>query len=210
MTASIWYGLSRTILSQNNNSFNMVWGSFKLVWVIPYHSIPHKILMLIYKTFSIILSKLINLSFENGIYFERLKISQVIPIYKNSDDPLDMNNYRPISLLSNINKIVEKIMHTRLSSFLEKQNNIYIKQYGFRKNHSTIHALINLTEHVKQALDNNEFACGIFIDLKKAFDTVSHSILLKKLHHYGIRGISNAWFESYLTNRTQLVSLNNV
>ena len=108
------------------------------------HSIPHKILMLIYKTFSIILSKLINLSFENGIYFERLKISQVIPIYKNSDDPLDMNNYRPISLLSNINKIVEKIMHTRLSSFLEKQNNIYIKQYGFRKNHSTIHALINL------------------------------------------------------------------
>ena len=155
------------------------------------HSIPHKILLLIHRSFSTTLSRLINLSFEKGIYFERLKVSQVLPVYKNSDDPLDMNNYRPISLLSNI-KIVEKLMHTRLSSFLEKQKSIYIKQYGFRKNHSTIHALIKLTEHVKQALDNNEFACGVFIDLKKAFDTVSHNILLKKLYHYGIRGTGNA------------------
>ena len=173
------------------------------------NSIHHKILLLIHQTFSSTLARLINLSFKNGIYFERLKISQVLPIYKNSDNPMDMNSYRPISLLSNINKIVEKIMHNRMTSFLDKQNIIYAKQYGFRKNHSTIHALIKLTEYAKYAIDNNEFACGIFIDLKKAFDTVSHTILLKKLSHYGFRGTSNAWFKSYLTKRTQFVSINN-
>ena len=96
-----------------------------------------------------------------------------------------------------------------MTSFLDKQNSIYSKQYGFRKNHSTIHALIKLTEHAKLAIDKNEFACGIFIDLKKAFDSVSHNILLKKLSHYGFRGNSNAWFKSYLTNRTQFVTINN-
>ena len=171
-------------------------------------SIPYKILHLIKRSFSPVLSSLINKSFEQGIYFERLKTSKVLPIYKENDSKLDMNNYRPISLLSNINKIVEKLMFTRLYSFLEKNNSIYLKQFGFRKNHSTTHALFSLTEQVRLALDKNEIACGVFIDLKKAFDTVSHDILIKKLDYYGIRGVANRWFESYLTKRTQFVSIN--
>jgi hypothetical protein len=141
-------------------------------------------LLIIQKTFSLTLSKLINRSFVQGTYFERLKTSKVLPIYKNSDNLLDVNNYRPISLLSNINKIIEKLMYSQMHSFLEKQNSIYHNQFGFRKKHPTVHALTKLTEQVKLGLDNNEFACGIFIDLKKAFDTVDHSILLSKLYHY--------------------------
>ena len=170
-------------------------------------SIPYGILQLIKRSFSNTLSILINKSFENGIYFERMKTSKVLPLFKNSDNRLDMNNYRPISLLSNINKIFEKLMHSRLYSFLEKHKCIFNSQFGFRKNHSTEHALFSLTEKVRSALDKNEISCGIFIDLKKAFDTVSHSILLKKLDYYGIRGVGNDWFKSYLTNRNQFVDI---
>ena len=74
-------------------------------------------------------------------------------------------------------------------------------QFGFRKNFSTAHAIINLTDSIENAFDKNKLACGVFIDLKKAFDTVGHEILLKKLCHYGIREIANDWFKSYFTNR---------
>ena len=87
---------------------------------------------------------------------------------------LHYNNYRPISLLSNINKIYEKIMYTRVYNFLNIHNCIYNLQFGFREYHSTNHALLNLTEHIREDLDNNRFACVIFIDLQKAFDTVDH------------------------------------
>ena len=81
-------------------------------------------------------------------------------------------------------------------------------QFGFRTGHSTDHALISLTETIKSSLDKNRFGCGIFIDLQKAFDTVNHDILLKKLEHYGIRGTALSWFQSYLSNRKQFVSIN--
>ena len=83
---------------------------------------------------------------------------------------------------------------------------IYSLQFGFRKKHSTNHALIDITETIRQALDNKKFACGIFVDLQKAFDTVNHDILIDKLEHYGIRGTANNWFASYLKNRSQFVS----
>ena len=98
-------------------------------------------------------------------------------------------------------------MHVRLYNFLEVQGLIFKNQFGFRKKHSTTHALIDLTEDIRKAIDENKFACGVFIDLQKAFDTVDHNILLKKLEHYGIRGIANEWFRSYLTNRKQFVSI---
>ena len=154
------------------------------------------------------LSILINLSFEKAFYFGNMKIAKVLPVYKDKGNILDTSNYRPISLLSNINKIIEKLLYERLYSFLTLHNVIYINKNGFRKNHSTIHALISLTEDIRNAIDNNNVACGIFIDLKKAVDTVDHAILLKKLSHYGIRGLANAWFKSYLNNRQQFVSLN--
>ena len=117
-------------------------------------------------------------------------------------------NYRPISLLSNINKIFEKLVHERLYCFLEMHECIYELQFGFRAKHSTNHALMSLTEMVRNALDNSNFACGIFVDFQKAFDTVDHEILLQKLEHYGIRGLANKWFKSYLSNRKQYVSVN--
>ena len=99
-------------------------------------------------------------------------------------------------------------MHDRLYCFLEKYECIYNLQFGFRKGHSTTHSLLHLTEDIRKAIDENKFAIGVFIDLQKAFDTVDHNILLKKLHHYGIRGTANKWFDSYLSNRSQFVTIN--
>ena len=100
-------------------------------------------------------------------------------------------------------------MHTRLSKFLEDNKCLFSKQFGFRNKHSTTHALIDLTETIRKSLDDNEFACEVFLDLKKAFDTVNHKILLKKLEHYGVRGHAIKWFTSYLTGRKQYTSTNN-
>ena len=98
-------------------------------------------------------------------------------------------------------------MYSTVIQFLEKSNCIYPLQFGFRKNHSTNDTLINITENSRSALHNGKFACGIFVYLQKAFDTVDLIILLKKLEHYGIRGIGNSWFKSYLDNRSQFVSI---
>ena len=98
-------------------------------------------------------------------------------------------------------------MYQRVFKFLSANGCFYDLQFGFRDHHSTSHSLISLTEKIRKALDNNNFACGIFIDLKKAFDTVDHNILLSKLEHYGIRGVANNWFSSYLSNRQQHVSI---
>ena len=172
------------------------------------YSIPTEILKIIKQNICYPLKEIINMSFATGVYPDKLKIAKVIPIYKNKGDELLVSNYRPISLLSNINKIFEKLVYSRLYSFFNLHNCIYELQFGFRANHSTNHALFSLTEEIRKALDNNNFACGIFIDLQKAFDTVDHKILLRKLEHYGIRGIANGWFKSYLSNRQQFVSIN--
>ena len=105
---------------------------------------------------------------------------------------------------------MEKLIFKRVYEFLEKYNCLYNLQFGFRSKHSTIHALINITECVRLALDEGKYACGIFVDLQKAFDTVNHKILLDKLSHYGIRGNMNEWFKSYLQGRNQIVSINGV
>ena len=98
-------------------------------------------------------------------------------------------------------------MYSRIIKFLENSKCIYSLQFGFRQQHSTNHALINISENIRNALDSGQFACGIFVDLQKAFDTVDHEILLNKLNHYGIRGIPNSWFKSYLSFRSQYVSI---
>ena len=98
-------------------------------------------------------------------------------------------------------------MHSRLIEFLEERQILYYKESGFWKDCSTNHPILNLLEIIQKALDDKQIPFGIFIDLEKAFDTVSHDILLEKLDHYGIRGISNDWFSSYLSDRSQFVSI---
>ena len=99
-------------------------------------------------------------------------------------------------------------MYKRLYIFLDNKNIIDDLQFGFRQQYSTSHALINITENIRKALDDGNIGCGVFVDLQKAFDTVDHQILSAKLSHYGIRGVSNDWFKSYLSNRSQYVSIN--
>ena len=169
--------------------------------------LPTKILKLLKNDISLQLTNIFNLSFSTGVFPSGLKIAKVIPIHK-KESKLKCSNYRPISLLSNLDKILEKLMHNRIYEFLEKYKLIYPLQFGFRQHYSTSYALLNLTESIMKALDEGNFACGIFVDLEKAFDTVDHNILLKELDHYGVRAISNKWFESYLTDRKQFASIN--
>ena len=171
------------------------------------NSIPMKILKTLSPLLSSPLSQIINESFQSGIFPDKMKLAKVIPLFK-KDCPLTASNYRPISLLSVFSKIIEKVMYERLYKFLEKHEILYSLQFGFRASHSINHALVSLTEAIKNSLDNRKFGCGIFIDLQKAFDTVNHDILLTKLDHYGIRGTVFDWFKSYLSGRKQYVSVN--
>ena len=99
-------------------------------------------------------------------------------------------------------------MYKRLYTFLNNNNIIYNLLFGFRQQYSTSHALTNITENIRKAHDDGNIGCGVFVELQKAFDTADHQILLAKLNHYGIRGVSNDWFKSYLSNRNQYVSIN--
>ena len=154
-----------------------------------------------------LISSLINDSFLCGIFPSKLKLAKVTPVFKKGSRQ-DKDNYRPISVLSIFSKIFEKAMFKRLYGYLESRNILYPLQFGFRQKCSTNHALIQITESIHNSTENNEFGCGIFIDLKKAFDTVNHSILLSKLNHYGVRGKAYDWFQSYLSNREQFVCIN--
>ena len=145
------------------------------------NSIPTDVFHLIKLSVAKPLVEIINLSFEKGIYIEDLKISRIIPIFKDKGSDLHYINYRPISLLSNINKIIEKLMNERLYSFLQKYRCIYEMQFGFRRGHSTNHALIDLTEDIRKAIDDNLYSVGVFIDLQKAFDTVDQSLIIMEL-----------------------------
>jgi hypothetical protein len=137
-----------------------------------------------------------------------LKLAKIIPLFKAGCQSC-VNNYRPIALLSVFDKILEKLMYKRLISYIENKNILFKNQFGFRSNHSTIQAVLSITDKIQQAIENKKYSCGIFLDLSKAFDTVDHVILLQKLECYGIRGIVKNWFESYLCDRKQYVSIGN-
>ena len=133
-----------------------------------------------------------------------MKKAEVVPIYK-SNDVKYATNYRPISLISNFAKILEKILKTRIYSFIDIHKIIDSHQFGFQSNKGTEHALKCVTDQIYNAVDNNKPCIAIFLDLAKAFDTVNHKILLKKLYNYGFRGIAYNLIESYLTDRKQVV-----
>jgi hypothetical protein len=153
------------------------------------------------------LSHIFNLSTSTGIFPSMLKTSRTVPIFK-AGSPLLCDNYRPISLLSTLSKLLEKIVCSQLVAHLEDNNLIYDHQYGFQHSKSTQHNLIQITNYIHTALNDKKYAIGIFLDLKKAFDVCSHDILLRKLHKLGIRDTALQWFTSYLHGRQQKVDIN--
>ena len=141
-----------------------------------------------------------------GIVPDSLKVSKVTPVDKGGSQS-DSSNFRPISTLSALTQVFEKLVYKQFINYIEKHDILFQFQFGFRKGHSTAQAVSEIADSLRNAIDSNLFTCGVFIDFSKAFDTVNHQILLKKLESYGIRGTPLKWFTSYLENRQQYVTV---
>ena len=170
--------------------------------------VPNKLIKLASGPLSVPFTKIYNESIAIGVVPEIFKISRVTPIFK-SGTVTELGNYRPIAVISPFSKILERLVYNQLMSFLEKQCLLFDFQFGFRKEYSTEHAILETLENFKTAKDDNKITCGIFLDFSKAFDMINHHILLEKLKKYGIRGLPHAWFASYITNRRQYVKIGN-
>ena len=147
------------------------------------------------------LNIIFNQSIHKGEFPTQMKKAEIIPLYKGKEVDIVIN-YRPVSLLITISKVLEKLMYLRTSSFLEKHCIFYSSQYGFRANHSCEHAIMEMVGHVIQAQEEQLYSMGIYLDLSKAFNTLDHKLLLQKLERYGIRGPAHDWYRSYLHRRS--------
>ena len=167
-----------------------------------------KILKSISNLVSFPLSEIINQSLINSNFPDSLKIARITPLFKEGDKT-DVNNYRPISVLPIFSKIFEKVVYKQLYEYLEVNSFLDNNQFGFRARKSTTHAIVNYLQYIYDNLDSGNLVFSIFLDFRKAFDSVNHHILLSKLEAYGIRGQAVDWFRSYLSNRKQYVFVNN-
>ena len=150
---------------------------------------------------------IVNQCFHTGTFPDKLKTAKVTPIYKKDEETL-LSNYRPVSILPSVSKVFEKIIYNQLYQFFTDQKLFYQSQYGFRQNHSTELAAIELVQKLTSEMDNNEIPINIYLDLSKAFDTLDHSILLEKLKIYGVKDQAFNLLSSYLSNRMQYVEFN--
>ncbi len=155
------------------------------------------------------LTLIINQMLNTGIFPDQLKLAKVCPIYKKDDEKL-FTNYRPISLLPAISKVFEKVIFKQLYDFFQTNKLFYNSQYGFRTQHSTEYAALEVIDRIVTSMDKNDIPINIYIDLSKAFDTLDHDILLHKLSYYGINGIALDLMKSYLTNRKQYVEIDKI
>lgn len=174
-----------------------------------YDKITAKIIKSISELIITPLAYIYNLSLQNSIFPDNFKIAIIKPLFKGGDHKT-ISNYRPISMLTNFSKIFEKIIKSRLISYLENNNLLSKNQYGFRPGLSTENALYNATQFIYDSLDNGLKTIAVFIDLAKAFDTIQHDTLLQILPNFGVNNNSLLWFKSYISNRKQMVKLNDV
>ena len=174
-----------------------------------YDGISNRLLKLLNASIAYPLSIIFNQSISTGIFPDKMKLSEVVPLYKGKERD-EIINYRPISLLITISKVIEKLIYQRTISFIEKNNILYNSQYGFRSKRSCEHAIQELIGNVLESKNAKQHSCAMFLDLSKAFDTLDHKILLYKLEKYGIRGTCNNWFRSYLSDRKLQCKINTV
>jgi hypothetical protein len=174
-----------------------------------YDEIPVTLLKNVKSEISRILAHLINSSFISGLFPDQLKKAKIIPVHK-KDDINNISSHRPVSVLPSISKVYEKLVQLQLSEYLEQFNLIDQIQHGFRAGRSVTTAAVSFLESIIDSIDKGHSTIGIFMDLSKAFDCVSHLLLLKKLKHLGITGYSLNWLESYLSNRTQYVEITQI
>ena len=149
-----------------------------------------------------------DLSFKTGVFPDQLKTARITPIFKGGDEN-QLTNYRPISILSCFSKLLERIIYNRLDDYFTLNNLLFHNQFGFQRGHSTDEAIVTFCEEIHKSFNKNKYLIGIFIDLSKAFDTVNHEILMKKLAHYGLDERTLKLLASYLSNRTQYVTYGN-
>ena len=151
---------------------------------------------------------IVNQSLRSGIFPDKLKLARIIPLHKKGDTHL-LENYRPISILPALSKIFEKVVFEQLYLYFVQNNFLSKSQYGFQKNHSTEHAVLEAVDRISSELDSGKLPITVFLDLSKAFDTLNHDVMLSKLNYYGIKHSSlTRWFDSYLSNRFQYVDIN--
>ena len=171
------------------------------------NSIPVYVYKKISNFISPILCNIFNKSVTDGKFPNILKLARVTPIHKNKSHKI-ISNFRPISVLSFISKILEKLMKTRAMNFIDTHDLFYDKQFGFRTGYSTTDAILELVDSCTTSLDNKLYTIAVFLDLSKAFDTVNKNIMLNKLERLGFRGAINSWFDSYLSDRQMFVQIN--
>ena len=153
------------------------------------------------------LTLIINQSLNTGIFPDKFKLTKITPIHKKGDNH-SVENYRPISLLPSISKLFEKVVYDQIYTYFTNNKYFCPNQHGFRKMHSTEHAVMEVADRILTELDKGNIPLAIFLDLSKAFDTLNYEILLNKLQYYGIKDKELAWFKSYLYSRSQYVEIN--